>query len=78
MSENTTMSEEVKVGLMDEATCIAIILSGQTYQVTRRERFWELDRNNSDVERDSSNESDTDESVGILSMLSCSAEHSLP
>ena len=77
MSENTTMSEEVKVGLMDEATCIAIVSSGQTYQVTRRERFWELDRNNSDVERDS-NESDTDESVGILSMLSCSAEHSLP
>ena len=77
------MSEEAKVGLSDEA--IAIGSSGQKIESREKKgsvKTWELDRNNCDVERDSSNESDTDESsdslraIGIFSMHSCSSEYS--
>ena len=49
MNENTSMSEEAKVGLADEATDVS---SGQKDRVKRRERLckiWELDSDNSDV-----------------------------
>ena len=57
------MSEEAKVRHADEA--IAIVSSGQKDRVKSRERFcknFELDSNNRDVDRDSSDESDIDES----------------
>jgi len=79
MNENTSMSEEPKVGLADEATDLS---SGQKDRVKRRERLckiWELNSDNSDVYSDSFVEFNTDElsnslrSIGILSMHICSA-----
>jgi len=79
MNENTSMSEEAKIGLVDEASDVS---SGQKDRVKRRERLckiWELDNDNSDVYSDSFVEFDTDESsnslrsIGILSMHICSA-----
>jgi len=83
MNENTSMSEEAKVGLADEATDVS---SGQKDRVKRRERLrkiWEFDSDNSDVYTDSFVEFDTDESsnslrsIGILSMHICSTALSL-
>ena len=65
------MSEEAKVGLVDDA--IAIVSIGQKEGVKRSWRFWKKWELYSDVSRDSS---DTDESsdslrpIGILSMQS--------
>jgi len=79
MNENTSMSEEAKVGLADEA---ADVSSGQKDRVKKREslgKIWELDSDNSDVYGDSFVEFDTDESsnslrsIGVLSMHICSA-----
>ena len=57
MNENTSMSEEAKVGLADEATDVS---SGQKDRGKSRERLckiWELDSNNRDADRDSSDDS---------------------
>ena len=59
------MSEETKVGLADES--IAIVLSGQTKIELRENKgsvkiLETLQRLNSDVDKDFSNESDTIES----------------
>ena len=54
-NENTSMSEEAKVGLVDEA--IAIASCGQKIESKEEEgsvEISELDRNNSNVELDSS------------------------
>jgi len=62
MNKNTSMSEEAKVSLADEATDVS---SGQKGQVKRRERLckiWELDSDNSNVYSGSFVEFDTDES----------------
>jgi len=68
MNKNTctSMSEEAKVGLADEATDVS---SGQKDRVKRRERLckiWELNRDNSDAYSDSFVEFDTDESSNSL------------
>ena len=79
MNKNTSMSEEAKVSLADEATDVS---SGQKGRVKRRERLckiWELDSDNSNVYSGSFVEFDTDESsnslrsIVILSMHICSA-----
>jgi len=53
MNQNTSMSEQAKVGLADEA---ADVSSEQKDRVKRRERLckiWELDSDNNDVYSDS-------------------------
>ena len=71
-NENTSMSEEAKVNLANDDLHVAIISSGQKIELREKKgsiKLWELESNNRDIDRDSSDESGINESSDSLRQL---------
>jgi len=64
INENASMSEEAKLCHVDEAIITIVYKSGKKFVVREKKgsvKMLELDSNNRDVDRDSSDESDINE-----------------